>query len=130
MDGITGTMVVFTDGDGTMLATQDFMVPDGVNHGDGTDGIDGTTGVMAVLDSDGIIGDSDGIIGDTAGITGAMAMALITVMVMVTEIEITTETTVSLTEVMPSTIQEEVIIQDKLLITVDFLPRQQEVGQT
>jgi hypothetical protein len=123
MDGITGTMVVFTDGDGTMLATQDFMVPDGVNHGDGTDGIDGTTGVMAVLDS-------DGIIGDTAGITGAMAMALITVMVMVTEIEITTETTVSLTEVMPSTIQEEVIIQDKLLITVDFLPRQQEVGQT
>ncbi len=123
MDGITGTMVVFTDGDGTMLATQDFMVPDGVNHGDGTDGIDGTTGVMAVLDL-------DGIIGDTAGITGAMAMALITVMVMVTEIEITTETTVSLTEVMPSTIQEEVIIQDKLLIIVDFLPQQQEVGQT
>ena len=32
----------------------------GLNHGDGTDGIDGTIGDTAVLDSDGIIGDTAG----------------------------------------------------------------------
>lgn len=88
-------MVVSTDGAGTMWVMEVFMVMAGVNHGAGTDGIDGTIGVMAVLDS-------DGIIGVTAGITGAMATALTTVMVMamVTETDTTIETTASLTEVM------------------------------
>ena len=53
-------MVVFTDGAGTMLVMQVSMVVAGVNHGAGTDGIDGTIGVMADSDSVGITGDTDG----------------------------------------------------------------------
>lgn len=49
MDGITGIMVDFMDGAGTMLAMEDFMETDGVNLGDGTDGIDGTIGATVVL---------------------------------------------------------------------------------
>lgn len=124
MDGTTGTMVVFTDGAGTMLDTADIMVMAGVDHGDG---IDGTIGAMAVLDLD--IQDSDIRDSDLDGTDLTMVTILDTHMVTVTETEITTETTVSLTEVMQSTIQEEEIIQDKRLIIVGFLQRQQEVVQ-
>lgn len=95
MDGIIGTMVVFTDGAGTILVMQDFMDTAGLNHGDGTDGIDGTIGVMAVLDLDGTTGDLDG-----TDLFTVIILDMHMVMVMVMATDITVATIDSLTEIM------------------------------
>lgn len=61
-----------------------------------------------------------------AGTTGAMEMVLIMVMVTVTVTDIIIETTVSRTEAMQLTIQEEEITLEQIQIIAASLQQQQE----